>query len=45
MCERFHCLPDTGGLLDQEANLIRMMKIVAMGSREGETEEPESFAE
>jgi hypothetical protein len=35
MCERFHCLPRAGGLLDQDASLIRMLKIVEM-ARGGE---------
>lgn len=28
LCERFHCLPEPGGLLDQDAEFLRMIKIV-----------------
>ena len=30
LCDRFHCLPKEGGVLDQDADIIRMMKIVAL---------------
>lgn len=39
MCERFHSLPDAGGILDQEAGIIRLMKIVHMGHPEREGSE------
>jgi hypothetical protein len=30
LCERFHCLPDAGGLLDQDAELLRMLRIIEL---------------
>jgi len=29
-----HCLPKAGGLLDQDADLLRMIRIEKMGRRE-----------
>jgi hypothetical protein len=31
LCERFHCLPHAGGLLDQDAEFLRMIRIVQEG--------------
>jgi hypothetical protein len=31
LCERFHCLPDAGGLLDQDVELLRTMRIASLG--------------
>lgn len=36
LCERFHCLPDEGGLLDQDTEFLRMLKIVELGGEEGD---------
>lgn len=30
LCERFHCLPGAGGLLDQDAEFLRMIKILEL---------------
>lgn len=35
LCERFHCLPDKGGLLDQDAEFLRMLKIVDLAGPSG----------
>ena len=35
LCERFHCLPEAGGLLDQDAEFLRMINIVELGGEEG----------
>jgi len=34
MCERFHCLPEPGGLYDQDTELISLVQIQALGTRE-----------
>lgn len=30
LCERFHCLPGAGGLLDQDAEFLRMIRIIEL---------------
>jgi hypothetical protein len=30
MCERFRCLPEAGGLLDQDASLLGALRLVDM---------------
>lgn len=30
LCERFHCLPEAGGLLDQDSRFGRMLAIEAL---------------
>jgi hypothetical protein len=35
LCERFHCLPGEGGLLDQDAEFLRMLRIIELAEREG----------
>lgn len=35
LCERFHCLPEPGGLLDQDAELLRMLKILELAGEVG----------
>lgn len=32
LCERFGCLPEAGGLLDQDAGLLRMLEIQRLGN-------------
>ncbi len=34
LCDRFHCLPKEGGILDQDVDIIRLLKIYAMGNQE-----------
>jgi hypothetical protein len=34
LCEKFHTLPEAGGLLDQDIALLRFLKIVELGSPE-----------
>jgi hypothetical protein len=34
MCERYHCLPDEGGILNQDQLLIRQMQIVSAAKHE-----------
>jgi hypothetical protein len=35
LCDRFRCLPDEGGLFDQDAELLRMLKIIELAGPEG----------
>lgn len=35
LCERFHCLPEAGGLLDQDAEFLRMLKIMELAGEGG----------
>lgn len=30
LCDRFRCLPEVGGLLDQDAELIQMLHIIEL---------------
>jgi hypothetical protein len=32
LCDRFKCLPEPGGLLDQDAELIQMLRIIELGT-------------
>jgi hypothetical protein len=34
LCERFHSLPEAGGVLDQPADLLRMIRIVDLARPE-----------
>lgn len=34
LCDRFKTLPDAGGIYDQDVSLVRMLKIIKLGSRE-----------
>lgn len=36
MCQELHCLPGPGGLLDQDAYHIHMMRCVIIAQREAE---------
>jgi hypothetical protein len=41
LCDRFHTLPDAGGIYDQDVNLVRMLKIIKIGSRESRAPDAE----
>ena len=32
LCERFGCLPEEGALYDQDAGLLRLLRIAEMGN-------------
>jgi len=32
LCDRFRCLPERGSLLEQDASILRLVKIAAMGA-------------
>lgn len=34
LCERFHCLPEPGSLLEQRLDFIRLVKIYDLGKKE-----------
>lgn len=36
LCERFSCLPEAGGLLDQPADLMRMTALVDLARQGGD---------
>lgn len=31
LCDRFHCLPEPGGLLAQDAGLLRLLRVAELG--------------
>ena len=36
LCDRFRALPDTGGILDQDVALVRMLRVIDLGvAKEG----------
>ena len=37
MCETFHCLPNAGGLLDQDPNLMDAFSLVGIARNERHT--------
>lgn len=39
LCERFHCLPRAGGLLDQDADFMRMLQLEAMARPDDNVDE------
>lgn len=34
LCDRFSTLPDAGGINDQDVKLVKMLKILKLGTRE-----------
>jgi len=40
LCDRFRCLPERGSLLDQDASILRLVRIADMGQPEAAAPDP-----